>query len=61
MQPEKAREIKEFFRLIKPYSRNQEMFKVKEGDEGTSLEGVLLYGVSAKEVLTSTMRKLKVK
>jgi hypothetical protein len=71
VEPDKVREIQDFFRPLNPYSIDTEMFKIETADDGKVLDNVLFYGISAKryclynvvegknEILTLTRRFIR--
>jgi len=48
VSPQHVKLVQRFFSSLNPYSKNVEMFKVEENDEGVELHDVLFYGISAK-------------
>lgn len=48
VEPDKTREIQDFFGPLNPYSANVEMFKIEKDENGNDLNNVLFYGISVK-------------
>jgi hypothetical protein len=48
VDPSIVKDLQAFFRSLNPYSRTIEMFKVEKAEDGTLLDNVIFYGISAK-------------
>ena len=48
VSPSIVEDLQAFFRPLNPYSRPVEMFKVEKAEDGTLLDNVMFYGISAK-------------
>ena len=57
INPENEQTVKNFFKPLNPYDKDQDMFKVEDDGQGKPLKNVWFYGISAKRYCLYDMDK----